>query len=58
MALSPLGHSLHFGRVAGALAMLRKRGDIGEADAIRALTMVEVREAAWAGTWERINTAG
>lgn len=57
-ALTPLGRSLRFGRVAGALAMLRSKGDVGEDEAVATLAQVESREAGWASTWARISAAG
>ena len=52
---SPLGQSLHFGRVAGALAILHANGDIG-ADAAKAtLHALEGENPQFDGIWTRLS---
>jgi len=54
--LSPLGRSLRFGRVAGALAMLRRHGRIEQAEARAVLAGFDRRGDAVVRIWERIDT--
>lgn len=52
--LSSLGRSLRFGRLAGALALLCKFGNIDEDEALMTMASIDDRVHATAGIWKRI----
>ena len=53
-AMSALGRSLRFGRLAGSLALLSRQGRLDPACALPALAVVEPRSASTPAIWERL----
>lgn len=54
--LTSLGRSLRYGRLAGALALLCKLGNLDEAEALMTLASIEDPTPATAGIWKRIRS--
>lgn len=53
-AMSALGRSLRFGRLAGSLALLSRQGRLDPSCALPALAVVEPRSASTPAIWERL----